>query len=185
MFPIQTMGPQPFGVAFTYFRDLVFEDPNWDFRSFDYDKDVARAQQASSDILDVAPKGLDNYFAGGRKLLLSHGWADGLIPPMSTVNFYTGLTSRLGAKKATDVRLFMIPGMGHCAGGDGPFVFDAITTIDQWVETGRAPERIVVSNPPNAPARTRPLCPFPQEAVHSGKGSTDDEKNFQCAAAPR
>jgi feruloyl esterase len=185
MFPIQTMGPQPFGVAFTYFRDLVFKDPNWDFRSFDYDKDVARAQQASSDILDVAPKGLDNYFAGGRKLLLSHGWADGLIPPMSTVNFYTGLTSRLGAKKATDVRLFMIPGMGHCAGGDGPFVFDAITTIDQWVETGRAPERIVVSNPPNAPARTRPLCPFPQEAVHSGKGSTDDEKNFQCAAAPR
>jgi feruloyl esterase len=185
MFPIQTMGPQPFGVAFTYFRDLVFKDPNWDFRRFDYDKDVARAQQAGSAILDVAPTGLDKYFADGRKLLLSHGWADGLIPPMSTVNFYNGLTAHLGAKKAADARLFMIPGMGHCAGGDGPFLFDAISTIDKWVETGRAPERIVVSNPPNAPARTRPLCPFPQEAVHNGKGSTDDEKNFQCAAPPR
>jgi feruloyl esterase len=185
MFPIQTMGPQPFGVAFTYFRDLVFKDPQWDFRSFDYDKDVARAQQAGSAILDVAPTGLDKYFAGGRKLLLSHGWADGLIPPMSTVNFYNGLTSHLGAKKAADARLFMIPGMGHCAGGDGPFLFDAISTIDKWVETGRAPERIVVSNPPNAPARTRPLCPFPQEAVHNGKGSTDDEKNFECAAPSR
>jgi feruloyl esterase len=183
MFPIQTSGPQPFGVAFTYFRDLVIKDPKWDFRTLDYDKDVTRAMQAHSDILDVPPTGLDNYFSGGHKLLLSHGWADGLIPPMSTVNFYTALTAHLGAKKSADARLFMIPGMGHCAGGDGPFVFDAISTLDKWVDTGRAPERIVVSNPPNAPARTRPLCPYPQEAVHNGAGSTDDEKNFQCAAA--
>jgi hypothetical protein len=176
MFPIQTMGPQPFGVAFTYFRDLVIKDPKWDFRTFDYDKDVTRAMQAHSDILDVPAKGLDRYLAGGRKLLLSHGWADGLIPPMSTVNLY----QHIDKKNAANARLFMIPGMGHCAGGDGPFVFDAISTIDKWVETGKAPERIVVSNPPNAPARTRPLCPFPQEAAHSGNGSTDDEKNFQC-----
>ena len=176
MFPIQTMGPQPFGVAFTYFRDLVIKDPKWDFRTFDYDKDVTRAIQAHGDILDVPAKGLDRYLSGGRKLLLSHGWADGLIPPMSTVNLYQDIHR----KNAGNARLFMIPGMGHCAGGDGPFVFDAISTIDKWVETGKAPERIVVSNPPNAPARTRPLCPFPQEAVHSGNGSTDDEKNFQC-----
>ena len=185
MFPIQTMGPQPFGVAFTYFRDLVLNDPKWDFRTLDYDKDVAAAMQAHSDILDVPAKGLDRYLSGGRKLLLSHGWADGLIPPMSTVNFYTDLTAQLGAKKSADARLFMIPGMGHCAGGDGPFTFDPISTLDKWVETGHAPERIVVSNLPTSPPRTRPLCPFPQEAVHSGNGSTDDEKSFQCAAAPR
>jgi hypothetical protein len=185
MFPIQTAGKEPFGAAFTFFRDIVVKDPNWDFRTFDYDKDVTRAMQAASAQLDVAPKGLDKYFAGGRKLLLSHGWADGLIPPMNTVNFYEDLTAHLGPKKSADARLFMIPGMGHCAGGDGPFVFDAISTIDKWVETGRAPERIVVSNPPNAPARTRPLCPYPQGAVHTGQGSTDDEKNFQCKAPPR
>ena len=57
---------------------------------------------------------------------------------------------------------------------------DATATIHAWVETGRAPERIVVSNAPNAPARTRPLCPWPREAVYSGQGSTDDEKNFSC-----
>jgi hypothetical protein len=185
MFPIQTMGPEPFGVAFTYFRDLVFKDPKWDFRTFDYDKNVTRAIQAHGDILNVPPQGLENYLAGGRKLLLSHGWADGLIPPMSTVNFYNELTSQLGAKKTAGARLFMIPGMGHCAGGDGPFLFDAISTIDRWVETGQAPERIVVSNPPNVPARTRPLCPFPQEAVYAGTGSTDDEKSFRCAAPSR
>ena len=181
MFPIQTAGPLPFGGAFTFMRDLVIQDPKWDFRSFDYDKDVTRAMQAGSAQLDVPSRGLASFFAGGRKLLLSHGWADGLIPPMSTVNFYTELTTHLGPKESENTRLFMIPGMGHCAGGDGPFVFDPISTIDKWVETGHPPQRIVVSNPPGAPARTRPLCPYPRKAVYSGAGSTDDEKNFTCS----
>lgn len=174
MFSLQTMGPEPFAAATTYMKFLVFKDPKWDFRSFDYDKDTKLAIQTGSAALDVPPSGLDSFFASGRKLLLTHGWADGLIPAKSTVNFYSGL------KKGTGARLFMIPGMGHCAGGDGPFMFDAISTIDKWVETARPPERIVVSNPPGAPARTRPLCPWPQEAVYSGQGSTDDEKNFRC-----
>jgi feruloyl esterase len=186
MFPIQTAGPEPFPVSTTYMKSLVFKDSSWDFRSFDYDKDVTRAMQAGSEQLDVPANGLDSFFAGGRKLLLSHGWADGLIPPLSTVNFYTDLSAHLTPKKAAGgTRLFMIPGMGHCAGGEGPFVFNAISTLDEWVETGHAPERIVVSNPPGGPARTRPLCPWPQEATYSGAGSTDDEKSFKCAAPKR
>jgi feruloyl esterase len=185
MFPLQTAGPEPFAVSTTYMKSLVFQDPKWDFRTFDYDKDVARAMQTGSAHLDVPPNGLDSFFAGKGKLLLSHGWSDGLIPAMSTVNFYTELTQHLGREKSEGARLFMIPGMGHCAGGDGPHVFNAITTIDQWVETGRAPERIVVSNAPGKPARTRPLCPWPQEAVYSGQGSTDEEKNFRCEAPKR
>ncbi len=182
MFPIQTAGPEPFGAAFTFMRDLVFKDPKWDFRTFDYDKDVARALQVGSAQLDVPVAGLEPFLTSGHKLLLSHGWADGLIPTMSTINFYGDLTRQLGPKRSEGTRLFLIPGMGHCAGGDGPFVFDAISTLDKWVDTGHAPERIVVSNPPGAPARTRPLCPHPQEAVYSGTGSTDDEKNFKCSA---
>jgi feruloyl esterase len=80
------------------------------------------------------------------------------------------------------VRLFMVPGMGHCGGGDGPFVVDVISAIDEWVGGGHAPERILASNPPGAPPRTRPLCPFPQEARYMGTGSTDEAKNFKCAA---
>lgn len=181
MFPIQTAGPLPFGAAFTYMKDLVLKSPQWDFRTFDYDKDVALAERAGSAQLDVPPAGLDSFLGGGRKLLLSHGWADGLIPTLSTVNFYSELKAHVSAKEADGARLFLIPGMGHCAGGDGPFVFNAISTLDNWVQTGRAPERIVVSNPPDRPTRTRPLCPHPQEAVYSGTGSTDDEKNFKCA----
>jgi hypothetical protein len=183
MFPIQTAGPEPFGAATTYMKSLVFKDASWDFKRFDYDKDVTLAIQVGGAQLDVPPTGLDAFFAGGRKLLLSHGWADGLIPPLSTVNFYGDLSRHLGPKKsAEDARLFMIPGMGHCAGGDGPFVFDAISTLDAWVGSGRAPERIVVSNPPGAPVRTRPLCPWPKEATYSGHGSTDDQKSFSCTA---
>jgi feruloyl esterase len=175
---LQTMGPEPFGAATTYMRSLVFRDPKWDFKSFDYDRDFSRAIATGSKQLDVPPKGFDRFFRDGRKLLLTHGWADGLIPAAATVGFYRELTR----KPTENARLFMIPGMAHCAGGSGPWMFDAIATIDAWVETGRAPERIVVSNPPNAPARTRPLCPWPQEAVYSGQGSTDDEKNFSCKA---
>jgi hypothetical protein len=182
MFPIQTQGPEPFGASFTYLKDLVFKDPKWDFRSFDYDKGVTLALQVGSGELDVPPTGLAGFLGDGRKLLLSHGWADGLIPTQSTINFYDQLKAHAGAK-ADDARLFLIPGMGHCAGGEGPFVFNPIATLDDWVETGHAPERIVVSNPPGAPVRTRPLCPHPQVAVYSGSGSTDDEKSFKCALA--
>jgi feruloyl esterase len=181
MFPIQTSGPEPFPVATTFMKGLVFENPQWDFRSFDYDKDVQRAKGKYSAILDVPPTGLDAFFAQRRKLLLSHGWADGLIPAQNTVNFYDALTRSIGAKAAGDgVRLFMVPGMGHCAGGDGPSSIDMIGAIDEWVTVGKAPERLVASNPPGAPARTRPLCAHPQVAKYTGSGSTDDEKNFRC-----
>jgi hypothetical protein len=185
MLPIQTGGTEPFAAVSSYFRDLVFKNRNWNFRSFDYDKDVSRAMQAHSAATDVPPTGFGDYFAGARKLLLSHGWADPLVPPMSTANFYTTLAEQLGKKDVSGARLFMIPGMGHCTGGDGPFLFDALAVIDTWVETGHAPDRIVVANPPDARPRTRPLCPFPLEAVYSGMGSTDDEKNFRCAAGTR
>ena len=178
LLPVQASGSGPFPAVASYFRDLVFNNPQWDFRTFDYDKDVVRAQRAHGEIVDVPPQGLGPYLASGRKLLLSHGWADPLVPPRSSVNFYQALPDA-----TANARLFMIAGMSHCEGGEGPYVFDPVATIDAWVETGRAPERIVVSNPANAPMRTRPVCAFPREAVYLGRGSTDDEQNFRCEAS--
>ncbi len=178
-----TQGNEPFPVATTFFRGPVFNDPQWDFRRFDYDRDLERALSYGRDALDVPADGLDRFFAGGRKLLLTHGWADGLIPAGSTVAFYEALRKDIGPKRAKDgVRLFMAPGMAHCAGGDGPSAIDAIGTIDRWVETGRAPERLIARSLPGAPQRSRPLCPHPQVAKYNGTGSTDDERSFSCAA---
>jgi len=71
--------------------------------------------------------------------------------------------------------------MGHCRGGDGTDTFDAMKALDQWVEQGKAPEKIVASRVRNgAVDRTRPLCPYPQVASYTGSGSTDDAANFVC-----
>ena len=132
------MGQEPFPVATTFFRGPVFNDPTWNFRSFDYDRDVERAKGYGSDALDVPPTGLDRFVAGNRKLLLSHGWSDGLIPAQSTVEFYEALVKDIGARRARDnVRLFMAPGMTHCAGGTGPSAIDFLGTIDRWSRPAR------------------------------------------------
>lgn len=178
-----TGGPEPFMVAISYFRDIVFEDPEWDFKSFDYDRDLAASYKAGSDILDVPPDGFTKFFKGGGKLLLSHGWADGLIPAINTVTFYKAMTANMDPDKAGDsVRLFMVPGMSHCGGGSGPGVLDMLSVIDEWASGGKAPDRIIASNPPNQKPMTRPICPYPQVAVYKGSGSTDDAANFVCRA---
>ncbi len=180
--PVLAVGQEPFPVATSFFRGPVFNDPAWNFRSFNYDTDLERTLAYGRDALDVPPAGLDRFFAGKRKLLLSHGWADGLISAQSTVNFYNGVVKSIGGRRARDgVRLFMVPGMGHCAGGSGPSSFDVLGAIDSWVETGKPPEQLIASNPPGAVARTRPLCAHPKVAKYSGSGSTDEAKNFRCA----
>jgi len=174
-------GKEPFPVAQSYFRDIVFANPQWDFKSYDYDKDLVASYKAGSEILDAPPNGFVKFFAKGGKLLLSHGWSDGLIPASNTVSFYKSMMGKMEFKKSADsVRLFMLPGVGHCGGGDGPGVTDMLSVIDQWVETGNAPERIIASNPPNQKPMSRPLCPYPQIAKYKGSGSTDDAGNFEC-----
>ena len=79
------------------------------------------------------------------------------------------------------MRLFMVPGMGHCGGGEGPNTFDMMVPLEQWVEKGQAPTRVVASHSTNGKVdRTRPLCPYPQVARYTGTGSTDEAANFTC-----
>ena len=91
-------------------------------------------------------------------------------------------TKRLGATTSW-VRLFMVPGMGHCRGGEGPNTFDMVGALDPWVASGKTPERILASHKTAAKVdRTRPLCAYPQVARYTGRGSTDDAANFACKA---
>jgi len=175
-------GPEPFLVATSYFRDIVFKNPQWDYKSYDYNKDLEASFKAGSDILDVPSNGLTRFFEGGGKLLLSHGWADGLIPAPNTVAFYKSMIANMDPDKAAEsVRLFMVPGMGHCGGGDAPCVFDMLSVIDKWAEEGKAPDSIIASRAPNQKPMTRPICPYPRIARYKGTGDTDDAANFICA----
>ncbi|HJX35286.1 MAG TPA: tannase/feruloyl esterase family alpha/beta hydrolase, partial [Desulfatiglandales bacterium] len=175
-------GNEPFPVATSYFRDIVFGNPQWNFRSYDYDQDLDASFKAGSDILDVPSDGLSRFFNGGGKLLLSHGWADGLIPAPNTVAFYKSMTANMDAEKAADsVRLFMLPCVGHCGGGDGPGMVDMLSVIDKWASEGKAPDSIIASRPPDQKPMTRPICPYPQIAKYKGAGDIDDAVNFICA----
>jgi feruloyl esterase len=79
------------------------------------------------------------------------------------------------------MRLFMMPGMGHCAGGIGPDQADFLGALDAWVEHGDAPERIIVSRTRDGETdMTRPLCPYPEVAVWDGEGDSNDAASFVC-----
>jgi feruloyl esterase len=190
-----TQGPQPFPVALTYFSMLTYGDrPNWGWKTFDYFRGVYDAREFGAGTLNVPSDGLGAFFARGGKLLLSHGWNDGLIPAGNTLLFYRGLYHSLPQSQAQQqLRLFMAPGMDHCSGGEGPSQFDTLAVIDDWATTGQAPNRILATRPVNAPPgmpgapaapprepMSRPLCPYPAYAEYTGSGDTADAANFRC-----
>ena len=178
-------GPQPADLFLDQFRYVVYQDPNWDWRSFDLDRDAAKADAIDKNVDDLDPHLA--AFAKHGKLLLYHGWADQQVAPGSTVDFYQQAVSLSGdpAQASQWIRLFMAPGMGHCEGGEGPDHFDKITVMEQWVEQGKAPDHIIATHlSAGKPDRTRPLCPYSQIARYTGRGSVDDAANFTCRATP-
>ena len=99
--------------------------------------------------------------------------------------YYNSVLNAVGDAKLVEqsYRLFMVPGMGHCGGGEGADIFDKIGTLEQWVKSGKPPDKIVASRAEAGKVvRTHPLCPYPQMAVYNGKGSTDDAASFTCKA---
>jgi feruloyl esterase len=173
-------GPEPVREAVEFFQYVAGDDPKWDFRTLDFDRDVARAEKAASQVIDAVDPNLQPFFTRGGKVLLYHGWNDQLVAPMNSVNYYEAVV-RATKSSADSIRLFMMPGMTHCRGGVGPDNFDRMGVIERWVEKGEAPKRIVAEHSTNGVVdRRRPLCPHPQVAVYSGKGSLDDAANFSC-----
>jgi feruloyl esterase len=176
-------GPKPMDLAVEVYKYLVFQDPKWDYLSFNPETDVVRAEKTISGVMDSVDPNLKPLFTHGGKLLQYHGWADPGIPPGSSVNYYKSVLETMGGKAKVNgsYRLFMVPGMGHCGGGDGTSTFDMVSALDQWVEQGKAPDQIVASKVVSgAVVRTRPLCPYPQVATYKGSGNTDDATNFSC-----
>jgi len=178
-------GAKPFSIPVDHFRYVVFKNPEWDWRTLNFDSDVALADKIDNGLLNATDPNLKKFVGRGGKLLLYHGWNDQLIAPRNAINYYKSVADTLGgsAKVAGSVRLFMVPGMNHCSGGDGAFSFDPVNVIEQWVEKGKAPDQIVAAHlTEGKPDRTRPWCPYPQTAQYKGSGSTDDAANFVCKA---
>ena len=186
---IQAAGPEPSANIYDQYRYVVFKDANWDWKTFDFDKDAARGDRPENVIMNATNPDMNAFFSHGGKLLLYHGWSDNQVPTLEhdQVLQQRREESRRGVEgRRSSVRLFLAPGMGHCGGGEGPNVFDKVGPLEQWVEQGKAPDMLIASHATDGKVdRTRPLCPYPQVAKYKGTGSIDDAANFACAAASR
>jgi feruloyl esterase len=112
-----------------------------------------------------------------------HGWADQLISPRNSINYHAAVEDKMGGTQETWFRLFMVPGMGHCRGGDGPNQFNAMSALERWREANEAPAQILAAHVKNNTVDlTRPLCPYPQVPVYKGMGSRNDAASFTCQA---
>jgi feruloyl esterase len=176
-------GAEPFGIGRQMYQHMVFKDPAWDYKTLDFDRHMALVDTIENGVINALDPDLRRFAARGGKLIQYHGWADQQIPAGSSVGYYESVVDAMGGAAQVNgaYRLFMVPGMGHCGGGDGTASFDMLTALERWVEHGTAPERIIASHVTNGVAdRSRPLCPYPQAAVYTGSGSTDGAANFVC-----
>lgn len=167
------------------YRYLVYADPEWTIDRFDFETDIVKAEEMDGDTLNALDANLKPFFDRGGKLIAYHGWADPQISPANATQYHQRVIEAVGSAAEVDAsyRLFMAPGMGHCAGGAGPNRFDMVAAIEAWVEDGEAPDRIVAAHSSDGEVdQTRPLCPYPQVALYRGSGSTDDAQSFVCRA---
>ena len=150
----------------------VAEYEDWDPLTIEFDSAADAVDKAAADC--------------GGKLLLYHGWNDQLVAPLNSVNYYNRIASTVGSTAANSVKLFMMPGTNHCAGGDGPNTFDRMRVIEQWVEQKQTPSRIEASHSTAGKVdRTRPLCAYPEVARYTGTGSPDEAANLRVPHALR
>ena len=169
------------------FTDMVRfvgrQDPNWDSATFNLETDLALAMKNAS-FVEASDPDLAKFKARGGKLLLYHGWADPGPAPENTINYYDAVNKKLGGKQDQWMRLFLLPGVGHCGGGVGPDQADFLGALERWKEEGVSPARITATRSAGrgGEAMSRPLCPHPQVARYNGSGSTSDAQNFSCTA---
>jgi feruloyl esterase len=175
-------GPQAFRAGVELFQFVVFKDPVWDYKAFQFETDVARTEEAYGGILNALNPDLKKFAAHGGKLIQYHGWADPQIAPGSSVNYYKDVLKTIGASEKVQsfYRLFMVPGMAHCGGGDGTSTFDMLAALEGWVEKSQAPDRIPASRVMQGKVdRTRPLCPYPQVAQYKGNREYRGRRQLQ------
>lgn len=189
-----------FAFSTQFFINIVFENPGWQFRTLDVDRDIKAADRKTAGILNATDPDLDAFRRRGGKLILYHGWSDAAIPAQNTIDYYRSVVAKMGGKDVDGfLRLYMVPGMQHCGAGSGTSSFgaggtpsadrmhDVDAALEAWVEQGLAPAEIIATkyknplDPKSGAVRTRPLCPFPKVANWTGTGSTDDAANFVCA----
>lgn len=188
-------GPRPFFTSVLFYPFAVLEKPDVDFHTMDTESALELAEKKFPFINHNEPD-IDEFIRRGGKMIIDHGWADPQLSPINTIDYYGSVVEVEQRKHHLDqasalaetqksIRLFMVPGMGHCGGGPGPDTFDAIGALDHWVDHSVAPDKIVATHLNGGVAAfSRPLCPFPQEAQYKGTGDRKDASSWVCITKP-
>jgi hypothetical protein len=180
---------RPNPITMEWWRYFLNQNPQWDWTVLTpalYEQYWDQSVEEFSAVLATDNPDLAAFRDRGGKIVLWHGWSDQLIYPEGTIDYYQRVQRQMGGAENTSkfARLFLAPGVGHCAGGPGPQPDGQFDAVVRWVEQGQAPEvlRAVRRDAAGSVVRSRPLCQFPMVARYKGTGSTDDAANFTCAA---
>jgi hypothetical protein len=183
------LGGMPNPITLEWWRFFLNQNPQWDWHTLtrdSYENYWTQSVEEFSAVIATDNPDLSAFRARGGKLILWHGLADQLIYPQGTVDYYKRVEQQMAA--AGDVRafarLFLAPGVAHCAGGAGPQPAGQLDALAHWVEDKQAPETLTATrrDQTGKPMRTRPLCRYPLVAKYRGAGSTDEASNFVCSA---
>jgi feruloyl esterase len=187
-----------------FFGNMVAGDAKLDVKTVNLAGALKQADEKQGHTFNAIDPNLKPFASRGGKLIIYHGWSDAALPPVGTIDYYNQVQHALGRKLAgKSARLYMAPGMQHCTGGPGADSFgqfgtastagdpehDIYAALEQWVEKGIAPERIIAKKyvkefePGSGVKLSRPLCPYPQFARYKGSGDINDAASFECAAA--
>jgi hypothetical protein len=186
------LGGPALATVFTTPPTAINADPRSSLQfllQFDFDKDAPRiyatdAEFPTSGWSDVSARSADLhvFHAHDGKLIVFHGSADPIFSINDTIGWWNEVDRGNGGRASNFVRLFPVPGMNHCLGGDSTDQFDVLAPLVDWVEHGEAPQQILATADPMSPwpKRTRPLCPYPQIARYRGAGDIDSAASFEC-----
>ena len=194
-----------------FFRYWVFKNPDWNWWTFDWGKDVDTVERVMAPVIDATNPDLSRFRAHGGKLIMFIGWGDPVGSAYEAIDYYDSVVQRSSAADAAAkladtqrfARLYMVPGMGHTAGGPGatnvsnatrdsaPPVEDAqhdmALALYDWVEKGVAPNALIATHfssgdgPTGAVQFQRPLCVYPKVARYLG-GDQNSAASFRCEA---
>jgi feruloyl esterase len=152
-------------------------DTSLDPLRFDFDRDMSRTAETAA-INDAVATLLTSFAGRGSKMIVYHGLSDQAMATGALTEWYDKLTPRSAQGPQQWARLFLVPGMLHCAGGEATDQFDMLAAIQEWVEKGRAPDQVLARGRA-FPDTVRPLCPYPRVARFVG-GDPKDAASFAC-----
>ncbi len=186
-----------------YFSNIVYQNRDWDPLTFTFDRDLQQTDETIGRMGNAVSTDYSAAVARGVKIIQYHGWSDQTLQPAYSPMYYEQVAAANGGRENTErfYRLFMVPGMTHCSGGDGASSFGGVgmqlppvrdaahdlqTALENWVERGVPPAQFTGtkysdSKPETRAVQfTRPVCQYPASPRYKGTGDPNDAANFSC-----